>query len=105
MPIFKEASKGLYTSYYMIIMTVLGFMLAMANIPIMVLMQKLIPDNLRGRVFGLIGTTTMIMMPLGTFFSGILLDVLPVYIIPLTGGVLLTVRLFFFACNKEMQHL
>ncbi len=55
------------------------------NMPLGVFMQKLITEEYRGRVFGLMETMSMSMMPLGMLVYGVLYDTLPA-----TGILLVT---------------
>ena len=55
------------------------------NMPLGVFMQKLISEEYRGRVFGLMETMAMSMMPIGMLVYGVLYDSLPA-----TGILLVT---------------
>lgn len=53
---------------------ILGILLGMTNIPMQVLMTKMVPQKMQGRVFNLLGTCSQVLMPIGTLFFGMLFD-------------------------------
>lgn len=87
----------------MIDFLILGIAIAIANIPLTVMIQRETPDNLRGRVQSLIGTISSILTPFAMMLSGILLDILPAYILPISGGVILLIFTLFMAFNKDIR--
>jgi len=64
-------------TYYLIVNLVFGITLLIINTPIMVVMQKEIDEEYKGRVFGLLETMAQAMMPLGAIIFGVLYDVVP----------------------------
>ncbi|MBF8435631.1 MFS transporter [Halanaerobiaceae bacterium Z-7014] len=71
-----------------VLLVLLGILNAMANIPIITIFQKMIPDNLRGRVFGLLGTFTQGLTPISMGLMGILFDHISPSILFIVSGVL-----------------
>ncbi|WP_107923823.1 MFS transporter [Lysinibacillus parviboronicapiens] len=64
------------------------------NMPLGVFMQKLISEEYRGRVFGLMETMAMSMMPIGMLVYGILYDTLPATgILLVTSVIIVTITL------------
>lgn len=63
--------------YYVVLMFCFGIILMIVNTPLQVMMQKQIDDDYKGRVFSLIETAAMALMPLGMVLYGFLYDVLP----------------------------
>lgn len=63
-------------AYYAVIMFGFGVMQMVANTPLMVWMQKTIDDDYKGRVFSILETMAMALMPLGMVIYGFLYDVL-----------------------------
>ncbi|MDP5276533.1 MFS transporter [Chengkuizengella axinellae] len=82
-------SEFVYIIYYFVINASLGMCAALADIPIMTILQKLVPDYLRGRVISSGITIVNTVVPFAMLLSGGLLNVLPIYWLPLFGGVLL----------------
>lgn len=94
---------------YFIVFIVLQFVILASivfiNIPIEVTMQRIIPDNMRGRVFGLVTTFAMSCLPIGYIVSGILIDFVPVWILPVASGVLLLIGTGLVSNNKDLKEL
>lgn len=66
------------------IFIVIGIFNAFGNTPLLVEIQKLSPPEFMARVFSVMETTTMGVVPIGFGITGILLDVAPVHFIALT---------------------
>lgn len=78
------------TIYYILLFIFLltGIFNALINIPLMTLLQRLIPDNLRGRIMGLLGTLTQGLIPISMGLTGIVLDKIPPYLLFILSGTL-----------------
>lgn len=83
--------------FYIIILFVFGVTMMVTNTPIMVMMQKTIDDDYKGRVFSILETGSMALMPLGMVVFGFLYDVLSAELILITSGVLLVVTVLVLA--------
>lgn len=80
--------------YYVVLMFCFGIVLMIVNTPLQVMMQKQIDDDYKGRVFSLIETAAMALMPLGMVLYGFLYDVLPgQWILNITAVLLIGVVL------------
>ncbi|MFN2363632.1 MAG: MFS transporter [Halarsenatibacteraceae bacterium] len=66
----------------------MGILNAMVNIPIITIFQRMIPDNLRGRVFGLLGSLTQGLTPVSMGLMGILFDRFSPNILFIVPGIL-----------------
>ncbi len=86
-------------------MAIGGLIVAFVDIPIMVVFQRLIPDEIRGRIFSLIGTMALGIDPLGLLLAGLLIDYIPTWILPITSGILLLVKLILFIKNNEVKEI
>lgn len=107
-PIFFNVSgigNNIWFIYYMFIIITVGVALVFINIPISVLMQRLVPDHMRGRVIGLLNTMAMAISPIGMLISGIFLEWVPAFLMPISTGVILILITFMMASNKEIQKL
>lgn len=104
-PIFTNFSKTIYFIFYIMLMIIMSIVLIFVNLPIQVTMQRLIPDNMRGRIFGLVETIAGGITPIGYILSGIFTEVLPVYIIPMASGVILILLSIKMIANKSIKEL
>lgn len=77
-----------YVLYYGIIVVTFGIAISHIDIPISYMMQKHIPDEYRGRVISIAVTFAKTMLPAALVISGILLNNVPAFTMPITGGVL-----------------
>ena len=82
-------TNTIYTFYYCGIMIVFGVAISFLDIPIMYMLQKLIPDEYRGRVLSIAMSMVKIILPLGLILSGFLLNIIPAYFITTVGGIML----------------
>lgn len=91
-PILFESllfTNTIYTLYYCGIMIGFGVAISFIDIPIMYMLQKLIPDEYRGRVLSIAMSMVKIILPLGLILSGFLLNRIPAYFITTVGGIML----------------
>lgn len=75
--------------YYATLMLGFGLIQIIVNTPLMVMMQKMIDDDYKGRVFSILETMAMALMPLGMVLYGFLYDVLPAQWILIASSLLL----------------
>ncbi|EKN71722.1 multidrug resistance protein [Neobacillus bataviensis LMG 21833] len=76
-PLLMSMSETTIFVYYLLLMFSLGASVIIVNTPIMVMMQKQIDDDFKGRVFSILETMSMALMPLGMVLYGFLYDVFP----------------------------
>jgi len=86
-PLFFSLSRDAIFVYYMAIMLLIGFSIIIVNIPISVFMQTTIDEEYRGRVFGLLDTFAGAIVPLGMLIVGYLVDLVPIWILPIVSGL------------------
>jgi len=81
-------AMGLFITYtsYITLMALIGVLLGLANILIMSYFQTVVPDALRGRVFGFMMTLSGGLQPLAFGVVGLLTDLLSVPIIFVVSG-------------------
>ncbi len=91
--------------FYIITMGGLGFTIAWIDIPLISVIQRETPDDIRGRVFGLIGTAAIAIAPLGVLLAGFLLELIPMWVLPMVSGLLLSIRMLFFMKNDAVKEL
>lgn len=63
--------------YYLVLMLAIGSLLTIVNTPTMVMLQKNIDDDFKGRIFSLLETMAQVLMSLGTVIYGFLYDWIP----------------------------
>ncbi|MFF2177681.1 MFS transporter [Lysinibacillus sp. NPDC058147] len=93
-PLVTEFSYVTIVIFYLIIYFIFAIFEMGINMPIGVYMQKNITEEYRGRVFGLMETMAMSMMPIGMVVYGMLYDTLPaIVILPVTSVIIITLSL------------
>ncbi|AZR74773.1 hypothetical protein BBF96_01105 [Anoxybacter fermentans] len=104
-PVLRFIDKYIFFIFYSTLAFLMGVKQAIINIPLQVEFQRQIPDKYRGRVFGLIQTTAMAITPLALILAGIFTEMIPVYILPITSGILLALLMVKFATNEDIKKL
>ncbi|WP_453990176.1 MFS transporter [Bacillus nitroreducens] len=90
-PLIISLSYWSVFAYYFIAMFTFGSMIIVVNTPIQVMMQKMIDDDFKGRVFSILESMAVALMPLGMIIFGYLYDVLPGQYILITSAAVLIV--------------
>jgi len=95
------------TTYYtiMFILFLLGVSNAILNVPIRILLQRLIPDNLRGRITGLLSTMSQSLVPISVALTGYLLDIMQVYYLFIGGGLAALILTLYIYKIPAMHNL
>ena len=88
-PVLFVFSDRMNFIYYFVLLFLFGLLSVLTNTPLGVLLQTTIEESYRGRIFGILETLAMSMMPLGTIAYGILFDILPAQYLFLVSGVCL----------------
>ncbi|MEI4770723.1 MFS transporter [Psychrobacillus sp. FJAT-51614] len=89
LPLLISMSYVMTVVFYILLMFVFGVAMVITNTPIQVMMQKMIEDDYKGRVFSIVETGAMALMPLGMVLFGYLYDVLPAESILIVSSFLL----------------
>jgi len=76
-------------AYYVTLMFSFGVTQIIVNTPLQVMMQKMIDDDYKGRVFSIFETMAMALMPLGMVLYGFLYDIFPAQWILIISSLLL----------------
>lgn len=84
-------------AFYLGLMFSFGLLSILVNTPLFVMMQKMIDDDYKGRVFSLLETMAMALMPLGMVLFGFLYDVVPAQWILLASSSVLIVVVLIMA--------
>lgn len=82
-----EVNNIIFVTMYCAIMFFFGLMIALIDIPLIYFMQKEIPDEYRGRVLSIGLSIGKMMQPIALVLSGLLLNHISAYTIPIGGGI------------------
>ncbi|WP_404461176.1 MFS transporter [Sutcliffiella horikoshii] len=94
LPLLLPMSYWIMFSYYMFLMFSFGSLIIIVNTPLQVMLQKTVADEFKGRVFSIIETMAMALIPLGMVIYGILYDVLSgEWILLISAGMLIVITL------------
>jgi len=88
-PLIVSMPYNVNIAYYIVLMFGFGSMIILVNTPIQVMMQKQIDDDYKGRIFSILETMAMALMPLGMVIYGFLYDVFPAQWILLASTIFL----------------
>ena len=72
--------------FYATMNLLMGIAIAYVDVPIMTLLQTEVPQNLLGRVMSLIMSLVKVVLPIALIVSGLLINALPVAVIPVLGA-------------------
>lgn len=96
-------NNSTYFVYYIICLLIGGVAVVSANIPMYIIIQRETPDNIRGRIFGLLETLCIGISPIGLILSGLLIEKIPVYILPILSGIAMIILTVKMASNDEIK--
>lgn len=91
LPLIVSMQYNAFFAFYIIVIFLFGINMMIVNTPIQVLMQKSIDDDFKGRVFSILETMSMALMPLGVVLFGFLYDAVPAQWILGSSGILLMI--------------
>lgn len=89
LPLLIEMEYSIMFSFYLFIMFSFGATIMIVNTPMQVMMQKMIDDDFKGRVFSIMETMSMALMPLGVVIFGFLYDIFPAQWILIASSLML----------------
>lgn len=78
---------------------------AFINIPIGVTFQKMVPEDLLGRVGATTGTLTQALFPLGAALAGVLTDLIPAWVLTVGSGVAMILLCGMLMLDKSVQEI
>jgi len=96
-----------FESYWAILVQFItfGFSVSVINSLIGSAGQLMVPDHLRGKVFGFMGAMGSGLMPLGMALGGVLAEYVPIPTIQLTTGILVGLGFIPTLVNKEFRSM
>lgn len=104
------SSLGLISNTIVVLLFVLLYLLigisnSVLNIPIGVLVQRIIPNEILGKVSSLQNTLIMAAMPLGMIVGGITADVIPMNALLLLTAVLFSMLTLYLCTQREIRKI
>lgn len=102
---FSSSNISLLFFIYALILFLLGSAISVVNINIRVVMQKIIPNEIKGKVFGTLSTFCMIVNPLTLVLSGFFIDKINPFILPSIAGFMFVILTFILSRNKYIKTL
>ncbi|NLP49841.1 MFS transporter [Bacillus sp. RO1] len=94
LPLLWSMNYWVMFAYYLFLMFSFGLLIIIVNTPLQVMLQKTIADEFKGRVFSIIETMAMALIPLGMVLYGVLYDIFPgEWILLLSAGMLIVITL------------
>jgi MFS family permease len=100
-----NVSASIYFLFYCLIMILLGTVISLIDIPFLFIIQINIPDCYRGRVLGLGMSIVKIVTPIAYLLSGTLINLLPPYILPIGGGIMLLFLNMVFSRQRPIKFI
>lgn len=100
-----NVSASIYFLFYCLIMILLGTVISLIDIPFLFIIQINIPDSYRGRVLGLGMSIVKIVTPIAYLLSGTLINLLPPYILPIGGGIMLLFLNMVFSRQRPIKFI
>jgi MFS family permease len=88
---------------YMVVLFVFAIFIIMLDMPLMVVMQRTIPNDMLGRVMGVIGTISAGLTPLGILLAGVFIDIIPAYTVFFVTGIYFVIAAIIMNKSKAMQ--
>ncbi len=87
LPMYTTISLAMIASSMVLFAVMLGASAAVGNIALSTIMQKVVPDERRGRVFAFMNTFIGGLMPVSLGVAGLLAALAPLFVQPVIGGV------------------
>lgn len=104
LPLLVTLSYMGIVSFYFVLMFSFGVAMIFVNTPIGVMMQKQIAEEYRGRVFGLLETMAMSLMPLAMVLFGFLFDIVPAqYVLLASSSIMLAAVIYMLRPSVMKQ--
>ncbi|PED91939.1 MFS transporter [Bacillus toyonensis] len=100
-----EANDFVCVITYCVVMFSFGLIIALIDIPLIYSMQKEVPDEYRGRVLSIGLSIGKMMQPIALTLSGLLLNYIPAYTLPIAGGIVFLIlnKVYSYKLNLEIH--
>ncbi len=97
---FNDDAQNIIAAVYVVLVLLYTMFNTIQNIPLITHFQLSVPDNLRGRLFGVFLTAQNISIPIGMWIYGLLLERVNWVFIPIFSGIIVFVISTFSEKNK-----
>lgn len=88
--------------YYTLLMFLGGIIVSWVDIPASVLIQRMVPGEILGRVISVKLSIIKIIVPIALIVSGYFLEIIsPIYVIIIGSGIFLSFSIWFFIWNEK----
>lgn len=101
---FSHLGINLLFIYYILLLFTTAALLVLVNTPLMVTIQRITPDQMRGRINGMLGTLCSGIAPFGVIIAGIIIEIVPPFIILAVSGVITIAAALFILWNKTLMN-
>lgn len=102
-PLYAGYSQTMSFVFYSVTMLIFGVCVILTNMPIGLILQTSIEEAFRGRVFGLLETCAMSMMPISTLLFGILFEYVPASYIFIGCGIASIICVFIVLPSHTLR--
>lgn len=97
---------ALTTEFYLmaVLLFIAGLAESVVNVFVLSSIQSVVPDNMMGKVMGLVGTVTMALVPLAMVTGGILAEIFPIrtiFLVCFVASFLVFVPMFFIPSVRK----
>lgn len=101
--VFIGTDINLVFFYYVLMLFMMAIFLIMVDMPFGVVMQRVIPSEMLGRVMGVLSMISAALAPLGIILAGVFMDIIPSYTVFFVTGVYFMIASILLYKNKAMQ--
>lgn len=102
--VFANLSKWMITIVFIVLLFSYSMLNVIQNIPIFTYFQLKIPEEIRGRMFGVLGTALGLSTPVGMWIYGVLLKVFSWYYVTFVSGVIMLLLCLYFRNKKTYKN-
>lgn len=103
--ILENVSTNVVVVFYSMLAFICGTFMMMGNIPLFVIFQRDVDDQLRGRVFSLMNTFTNGAIPLGYLLAGYIVGQIPMHILISFIAIILVFLNILIMSSKSIKEL
>ena len=103
--ILSDLPNQLLFPSYILLALLFALLMLLVDLPMAIVTQRLIPDQIRGRVMGIWSSISGSLSPIGIILAGITLDLIPSYIIFFASGLYFITSAIILNRSKALRDL